>query len=114
MCLVSSVKPTTTAQIPASVPYLVLGQLQFDLVWFVGDLQLRVQAALGFLQPVGQLPPRLVELQMRGERDTVQKLQEHTLSSLNSSQRTPTRSDSLALRPNNHIRAEAHDGLPLN
>ena len=81
MCLVSSVKPTTTAQIPASAPYLVLGQLQFDLVWFVGDLQLRVQAALGFLQPVGQLPPRLVELQTRGEGHGSKAAGAHTLKS---------------------------------
>lgn len=41
---------------------LVFGQLDFDLVRFVGDLQLRVQAILCLLQPIGQLPPSLVEL----------------------------------------------------
>lgn len=28
--------------------YLVFGQLDFDLVWLVGDLQLGVQSLLGF------------------------------------------------------------------
>ena len=45
----------------------MFGQLYFDLVRFVGDLQLRVQSTLSLLQPVCQLPPRLVELE-RGKR----------------------------------------------
>lgn len=51
------------AQHNNSLQYLVFGQLDFNLVWLIGDLQLRVQSFLSFFQPVCQLPPGLMELE---------------------------------------------------
>lgn len=45
--------------------HLVFGQLYFDLVWLIGDLQLGVKSFLGFFEPVSQLPPGLVELEIK-------------------------------------------------
>lgn len=48
--------------------YLVFGQLDFNLIWLIGDLQLRIKSFLSFFEPVCQLSPGIMELERYRKR----------------------------------------------